>query len=245
MTTLPSAADPDLHDADRSTAGDGSSLAELAEAFRLLVRELADGSLTTTAQVVPGLTRRLLPQAHYVELVEHRDGRLRPLGRTDATIDTVLRIGEETGAAPVLEVLHSNDVVVCPDVRTEERWPEWARRVGAETSIASALCFRLYLTREHRVAFTLYSEWPEAFDSEDVALGSILASYCSLASLSELVIGEPVASERSSEVFREIGVAITLLTGQGMAAQEAHRTLTDAGRRLGATLEPDGAHPAD
>ena len=116
----------------------------------------------------------------------------------------------------------------------DPRWRQWAQRVHDETPVRSVVSYRIQLTRSHRAALTLYSHWPHAFDEDEVALGSIFASYCSLVLLTELVLDEPLHERRAADVHREIGVALALLIGTARsdADEHAHARLGRAATRL-------------
>lgn len=207
------------------TGGDGTaSLTSLAEAFRLVVNRLGDGdSSALRLDGLPRGVREFFPEVHHLDLVDLRDGELRVHGEVDDESRRILSIVSHAHTGPLWDALETNDVVVCEDVGSETRWPQWVRRVQAESSVRSAVSYRIHLTGSHRAALTMYSEWPHAFDEDDVALGSILASYCSLVLLTELVLGESVSARRADDVHREIGVALAILTGAGDEEASARR----------------------
>jgi ANTAR domain-containing protein/GAF domain-containing protein len=224
---------------------DLTALAELAEAFTALVEALLDGQDGHTmppARIVE-LATRCMPRGRHVALVISEDGSTsRSLAATSDLPARVDELRTEVGQGPALDVLETNDLVVSNDIAVDPRWPMFGPRVVDRLGIHSTVAYRLYLAPRLRAALVLYSDWPHAFDDLTIATGSIFASYCSLAVITDQLLGDRLSARRAREVHREIGVAVGLL----MAAEEigivdAYRRLVRAGRNLRRTL-PDLAH---
>lgn len=87
--------------------------------------------------------------------------------RTIASVGVIAEAAQSvrlhTGEGPSLDVLDANDLVTTGDLATDERWPEFARRVTRDTPIRSIASYRLYVGPNHKAALTFYFDWPYAF----------------------------------------------------------------------------------
>ena len=238
------------------------ALAELAEAFIVLVRALVeDDELTAmTPRRILDLAAECVPAGKHTALIVVQDGEARSIAANTDLPGQVDEIRLASGQGPGLDVLDTNDLVVSNDLAADPRWPLFGRRVVDELGIRSVVSYRLYLGRRHRAALSFYSDWPHAFDDLAITTGAIFAAYCSLAMHSQLVLDEPVAHRRATEVHREIGVAVGILMATGDLTTEAayhrlhrasrhlQRSLTDVARDViahGHLGEPPDARPSD
>jgi GAF domain-containing protein len=71
-------------------------------------------------------------------------------------------------------------VFVVPDMRTEERWPDYAEYV-VSVGVLSSLSVPLPFQGATIGAINFYSAQPKAFDGGDVALGEEVASFIAVA----------------------------------------------------------------
>ncbi len=230
-------------DTEGTATGSGSApqgLALLAHEFVDLVEVLYDAetSMLTTDRLVTVAT-------HAVESAEHAavtvvsDGVLRTEAATSSTASRVDRIAAEVGRGPAFDALHTSSVVIAHDLDADTSWPELGRRVTAETPVRSILACRLYLADRHTAALNLYSSFPHAFDTTDAATATILAAYCSLALLTQLLGDDTVHPDRVRESHREVGIAIGLLMARrGITAEDAYAELRHASTTLNRSL-PD------
>jgi transcriptional regulator with GAF, ATPase, and Fis domain len=86
----------------------------------------------------------------------------------------------ETGQGPCLDAVFEEQTVRVPDMRTEQRWPEFARR-AADLGAASMLSFQLYVEGDNLGALNLYARTPGAFDDESEQIGLLVASHAAVA----------------------------------------------------------------
>ena len=93
---------------------------------------------------------------------------------------TVDALQSELGQGPCLDAVWDHRVVRVPDVATEGRWPEFARRAGA-SGVGSLLCFQLFVTGDGLGALNLYSHRAGAFDAESEEVGLMLAGHAAVA----------------------------------------------------------------
>ncbi len=215
-----------------------AALAELAEIFGELVEAFYHGQ---QAQLSPDriveVALRCVPRSRSTGLVMVDDRGPITVAATDDVGERIDRIRRETGQGPALDILDSNDLVVCDDLPDDERWPDYGTRVTEETGIRSLLSYRLYLGRGRRAALSFYTDWPYAFDELAITTGAIFAAYCSLALFTTYLFDEPLSQRRSGEVHREIGVAVGILMGaHGINTAAAYARLHSSARELRKSL---------
>jgi hypothetical protein len=215
-----------------------AALAELAEIFSELVEIFyAAEHADLSPERIVEIAARCMPRSQAVALVMSEDGSTSVVASTNGIGERISRIRSEVAEGPSIDVLETNDLVVCDDLTDDERWPEFGRRVVAETGVRSIATYRLYLGRGSRAALNFYSDWPYAFDEVAISTGCIFASYCSLALLTSRVLGEPLSAVRTAEVHREIGVAVGILMhAHGVDTGTAYGRLQRSARELRKSL---------
>jgi hypothetical protein len=215
-----------------------AALAELSEIFGELVETLHQGQpADLTPQRIVDTALHCVPRSRSCALVIVDDDGLSTVAATDGIGDEIARIRDGTGEGPTLDILETNDLVACDDLPDDERWPEFGRQATDRTGVRSILSYRLYLGRNRRGALSFYSDWPYAFDEVAIATGAIFAAYCSLALISNHLFGERVSRRRSSEVHREIGIAVGILMASlGLDTSAAFARLHGSARQLRKSL---------
>src|SRR5947209_17402462 len=86
----------------------------------------------------------------------------------------------ETGQGPCLDSVYQEQTVRLPDMRGEQRWPEFARR-AVEYGIGSMLSLQLYVSGDNLGALNLHSTAPDAFNDESEHVGLLLAAHAAVA----------------------------------------------------------------
>jgi GAF domain-containing protein len=86
----------------------------------------------------------------------------------------------DRGYGPCLDAGRAGVVFVVPDMRTEERWPDYAEHVVG-VGVLSSLSVPLPFQGATIGAMNFYSAQPRAFDGDDVALGEEVASFVAVA----------------------------------------------------------------
>ena len=77
----------------------------------------------------------------------------------------------ELGEGPCLDAIWAQDTFQIDDMTTEQRYPDWARRVVEQTGIRSSLSLQLFTNEDSLGALNLYSPQPEAFDRRPAVRG--------------------------------------------------------------------------
>lgn len=233
--------------------GTGPALATLADEFGQLALSLADGGdqLFTQQRLVEFAVRGI-PGAEYASMTMV-DGNQRP--RTTAQTHELPyewdQLQYRYGEGPCLEAIATNGVESAPDLRTENRWPRFARAIVDQGAARSMLSFRLLLAEENRAGLNLYATQPGAFTDQSTATGSIFAAYASMALLAAVRQDKANHLTRALETNREIGVAMGILMASGkltspqafdqlrVASQNFNRKLHD----IAADVARTGAMP--
>lgn len=81
---------------------------------------------------------------------------------------------------PCLDAADGEAVYLSSDIRIDLRWPRWGLAV-AELGLRSVLSIRLETRRRRYGSLNLYAERPDAFDHDDVAVGTIFVRHASVA----------------------------------------------------------------
>lgn len=81
---------------------------------------------------------------------------------------------------PCLDAIEGGPLYLSNDVATDARWPAWGPAV-AELGMRSVLSIRLETRARRYGSLNLYSEKLDAFDDDDIAVGSIFVTHASVA----------------------------------------------------------------
>lgn len=223
---------------------DFAAIVELAEHFGALVDALHGGTQTgLDPKRIVALAKRSMPGSHEVGIVAWRDGRLRTVASTSSVLERLDEIRVETGEGPALDAIDGNDLVISGDVAEDPRWPEFGSRATDRTGIRSLATYRLFLSRRHRGALTFCSSWPHGFTDFAIEIGAIFGAFCSLSILTELMGDDAVSAYSSTDVHREIGVAIGIvMSTTGVESAEAYHRLRTASRQMRRSLPETAGH---
>lgn len=216
-------------------------LLELAEAMRSLAERsnVDDGRPALDHLVHTALER--IPRATWVSMTILRGGSFRTEASTHASAVRADALQYEVGSGPCVDAVLDDSMYLTGDVRSDERWSEWGRRVHAELGLNSVLAQRLGLLDESGAiaALNVYSDVPDAFDAEAVAMGLVLSTHASLLVTSMLARDRASNLLRALESNREIGVAMGILMQRHhltreqafdvlrVASQDSNRKLVD------------------
>jgi GAF domain-containing protein len=95
--------------------------------------------------------------------------------------DEVARISGEAGSSPGWEAFDSGDMVHCPDLATETRYPVYAAEMLRRTPVRSVLSFGLRLQDRNLGVLTVYGRRPGSFDEDAVRRAAVLADHATVA----------------------------------------------------------------
>jgi transcriptional regulator with GAF, ATPase, and Fis domain len=103
---------------------------------------------------------------------------------TAAASDDLARAGDELqyrlGEGPCLDAVWAADVVHCPDLTGEARWPRW-RPAAVDLALASMLSVRLATPERTLGSLNLYGRREDAFDPVARTLAGSFAAHAAIA----------------------------------------------------------------
>ncbi|ALL79515.1 hypothetical protein AD006_30250 (plasmid) [Pseudonocardia sp. EC080610-09] len=103
------------------------------------------------------------------------------MGPTDRAAQRMHVLQNDLGEGPCLSALSDHVAYQIDDLRTDERWPRFARRVAAEMPVASIMLpFRLCASHGATGALNLYADEPHAFNLHSRAVSTVLAAHVAL-----------------------------------------------------------------
>ena len=225
----------------------GEALAVMADQFGQLAVSLADGAdQPFTQQRLVEFAVRGIPGAEHASMTVV-DGHRPP--RTTAQSDELPyqwdQLQYQLGEGPCLEAIATNGVELASDLRTENRWPLFARAIVDQGPARSMLSFRLFLTEENRAGLNLYATRPGAFTEQSTATGSMFAAYASMALLAAARHDTANHLTRALVTNREIGVAMGILMANGkLTSQQAFEQLRTASQNFNRKLHAVAADVA-
>jgi hypothetical protein len=233
---------PDIGD-----AGAGDALAILADQFGQLAVQLADGAdQPHTQQRLVEFAVRGIPGAEHASMTMVTGSRPpRTTAQTDELPYQWDQLQYQNGEGPCLEAIATDDVELAQDLRTDPRWPRFARALVDQTAARSMLSFRLFLTEQNRAALNLYATRPAAFTDQSVATGAMFAAYASMALLAAARHDTANHLARALVTNREIGVAMGILMANGrLTESQAFDQLRTASQNVNRKLRDIAADVA-
>jgi transcriptional regulator with GAF, ATPase, and Fis domain len=153
-----------------------------AAVFGRLAMELhAVGGVEETVEAVVQFALHALHCCFAGVLLIGRDRRPEVLAHTDPRVAALYRLQIEIDDGPLITAIREENVVLVPDVDTQTTWSqEWAEQVRA-AGIRSAVHLPLQVGGRTAAILSLYSDVPDAFSADDLAVAHILARHASVA----------------------------------------------------------------
>jgi ANTAR domain-containing protein/GAF domain-containing protein len=223
---------------------------EVAELYAEVGRALASHARTADAlSAVTAVAVQRVPGADAAGITLNRNGKLTTVAATSTLAERTDAIQYELGSGPCVDAV-LDDVIYQPrDLRTDNRWPEFSRRVAAETGVLSMLSFRLFLEadRDGLIAgLNLYATRPDAFDDNARTLALLLATHGALAVAASTARERAENLERALQTSREIGIAIgVLMTQYKVTREQGFDLLRIASQQLNRKLAEIATEVAD
>jgi GAF domain-containing protein len=146
----------------------------------------------------------------------------------------------ERGHGPCLDAGRSGTVFLVPDMREEERWPDYAAH-AAGLGVGSSLSIPLPFQGASIGALNIYSGRPHAFTDSDVPVGEDVAAFVAIA------VGNAEASARATDDVTNMRKAMAsravieqakgiLMERYRVTAEQAFTLLTHASQRSNVKL---------
>jgi GAF domain-containing protein len=223
-----------MSDDDRTNLQPQDAFAELA---RLT---LAEHSLDTVMETVARLAKSTVPGASEVSVTLLEKGHATTVAATGTLAVAVDERQYARGSGPCLDSIAAGEPVRIDDMRTETRWPGYARdaRTGRGRE---QLEHPVPVQRELSAALNVYSTSEHAFDDSSLELAETFAAYAGVALANmHLYEAQSKVAEQLQAAMQSRAVieqAKGILMGQrGCSAQEAFDVLVrlsqDTNRKL-------------
>ena len=165
---------------------------------------------------------------------------------TDELPSMLDQIQTETQEGPCVDAIKEHEVFMTGSLPQERRWPEFARRAHELTGVNSILSLRLFASEDTMGSLNLYSMVPDAFDDEDIAVGSVFAAHAAVALAGATREAQLEAKADTRDV---IGMAKGIIMArQEVSDDEAFDILRRASQRANVKLREVAdriVHPAD
>ena len=153
---------------------------------------------------------------------------------TDELPCVVDKIQSETQQGPCVDAIKEHEVFITGSLSQERRWPEFAERAHEETGVKSILSLRIFAREDTMGALNLYSREPDAFDDQDVAVGSVFAAHAAVA-LATAKHDEQLESKSRSRDLTGMAKGI-IIARQNVSEDEAFDSLRRASQRMNVKL---------
>lgn len=217
----------------------------LAETFADVARALLDeDDVDTTLQRICQLAVETVDGCQTAGISIATSKKVTNRSRTDELPRILDEIQSETQEGPCVDAIKEHEVFLTGSLANEKRWPNFARRAHDETGIESVLSLRLFDREDTMGALNLYSATVDAFDDQDVAVGSVFAAHAAVA-LSNAK--QQADLEKKADSRNVIGMAKGIVMArQQVSEDEAFDILRRASQRLNVKLRDlaeQVAHP--
>jgi len=194
------------------TGNDLGDLKVVAEAFADLGSRLARQQPADPFEAITAVAREQLPTAAGASVTTLRHHHFITIAATDDRTRRADSIQYELGSGPCLDAIVSRTMYRPRDLRTDERWPTYGRRVADELGLDSMLSYRMVLPADDTVAgLNLYAEQPDAFTDRDALLGLLLATHGAQVATAMFYGHQVEQLKRALKSNRRIGVAMGVL----------------------------------
>jgi GAF domain-containing protein len=141
---------------------------------------LVDRELPDVLTEVVGISRRALPGAEAVSITLIREDEAFTAAFDGQIAMDADEMQYERGYGPCLDAGRAGEVFLVPDMRTEDRWPDYARQ-ASERGVGSSLSVPLPFQGATIGALNIYSTRAGAFRDADVTLGEEAAAFVAIA----------------------------------------------------------------
>ncbi|GAA0627985.1 GAF and ANTAR domain-containing protein [Sporichthya brevicatena] len=224
------------------------TLLALADDFVALGRvTLAIADEQDLLAAVARVAQARIEPAEWVSITTLAGGEFRTMASTDPRAERADAIQYAVGSGPCVDaILEENDVLV-RDLRTDERWPTFGRRVADEFGVRSMMAFRLTMdVKDTIAALNVFSCAVDAFDAGAVATGRLMATYSALGLNSIADRRRAEELQQALGTAREIGIAIgVLMVNEQLTREQAFDVLRAHSQDQNRKLREIAAHVAE
>ncbi len=195
-----------------NTVSEGSATADPGTVFAALAEIIYQGTDSNEVYAAICVAATLVVTGcDHASLLVRRDGRYVTVGASDRIAQRIDDMERLAGDGPCVDAIEEETPQIEPDLTSPTQWPKLAARLVAETPVRGAMGFRILVDRHKTGALNLFSDKPNAFDTEAAGQAIVLASFASVA-INAVAHGEDVATLRRGLLSnREIGKAVGMV----------------------------------
>ncbi len=211
----------DMTDIEMTVDVGAEYLRGVAEAFAELGSRMAGEDSPDPFEAITTVARDRVPGAAGASITTLRDGGFVTVAATDERSRRADAIQFELGSGPCLDAILAAPMYRPRDLRTDERWPVYGRRVAEELGLMSMLSYRMFLPSTGTVAgLNLYAEGADAFTDRDAMTGLLLATHGAQAATVTFYDRHVQNLERALRSNRHIGMAMGVLMATHKVTEE-------------------------
>lgn len=154
---------------------DALEFARIAEALQ------AAPTPTRTAEEIVDYIRDQLDADHAgITLIRGRK-RLQTIAASDPLVERADTLQYELDEGPCRDTSWHQETLLCSDLATDERWPQWAAKVVA-LGVSSVLAAELTAVEDRRIgSINVYWTQRRMFTADDIAFANIFARHAAIA----------------------------------------------------------------
>ena len=156
---------------------DGAVQSTIAELVSALVRGASIEEMLTK---LTSASVALVRGAEFAKISLIGDGRLRSIAATSESIALLDGAQQAAGQGPCLDAVHTQKSVCCSDLRTDVRWPQFAR-AATTAGVHRVLSCPLDTPGASGATLTLFGSQPGPFGRGSAAVAAILANHAAVA----------------------------------------------------------------
>jgi GAF domain-containing protein len=168
---------------------------ELHEALARVV--LADRKLSEVLTEITGIARRAMPSVEAASVTLIREDKPFTAAYDGQMALDADELQYERGYGPCVDAGRAGQMFLVDDMRTEQRWPDYAQNVLA-CGVLSSLSVPLPFQSVTVGALNTYAGQPKVFDDSDVELAQEVAAWIAVA------VGNAEAAARTSDDLTQL-----------------------------------------
>jgi GAF domain-containing protein len=182
-------------------------------------------TLQSVLDRVVGVAVRTLPGADSVSVTLIRDEEPCTAAFSGQLALDADEMQYERGYGPCMDAGRAGVVLRVDDMRTEERWPDYAVAVSAH-GVLSSLSVPLPIQDRYIGALNIYATEPDAFGENVVAAGQLIASYAAVAVHNAQTFTR--TAELAQELTRAMASRAVIEQAKGIVMHERRCTADEA-----------------
>ena len=156
---------------------DGTVQSTLAELVSALVRGAGIEEMLTK---LTSASVALVPGAEFAKISLIGNGHLRSIAATSESIALLDGAQQAAGQGPCLDAVHTQKSIRCSDLRTDVRWPQFAR-AATTAGVYCVLSCPLDMPGGSGATLALFGSQPGAFRRGSATIAAMLADHAAIA----------------------------------------------------------------